>query len=94
MTEMSLLNRMAKAMARPNLFKQDFGACGENKPPRFTFLVRPTLEEFNEFVLLLDKMLSENLNKDFFRDDVALELEEKRADGKSGDSLQKELLRF
>lgn len=81
-TEMSILNRMAKAMGRPNLFKQDFGEYGENKPPRFTFLVRPTLEEFNEFVLLLDKMLSENLNKGFFRNDVAEEVEEERADGK------------
>jgi hypothetical protein len=44
--------------------------------------VRPTLEEFNQFVLLLDQMLSENLNKDFFRNDVPLEWEEQRADGK------------
>jgi hypothetical protein len=50
-------------MGRPNLFRQDFGQYGENEPRRFTFLVRPTLEEFNEFVLLLDKMLSDNLNK-------------------------------
>jgi hypothetical protein len=80
--EMHLLNRMATAMGRPNLFRQDFGEYGENKPPRFTFLVRPTLEEFNEFVLLLDKMLSDNLNKDFFRNDIALESEEERADSK------------
>jgi hypothetical protein len=80
--EMHLLNRMAKAMGRPNLFRQDFGEHGQNKPRRFTFLVRPTLEEFNQFVLLLDQMLSENLNKDFFRNDVPLEWEEKRADGK------------
>jgi hypothetical protein len=69
-------------MRRPNLFRQDFGQYGENKPRRFTFLVRPALEKFNEFVLLLDKMLSDNLNKDFFRNDVATEVEEQRADGK------------
>jgi hypothetical protein len=80
--EMHLLNRMAKAMGRPNLFRKDFGEHGENKPSRFTFLVRPTLEEFNQFVLLLDQMLSDNLNKDFFRHDVPLEWEEERADGK------------
>jgi hypothetical protein len=80
--EMHLLNRMAKAMGRPHLFKQDLGEYGENKPPRFTFLVRPTLEEFNEFVLLLDKMISDNLNRDFFRNDVPFETEEQRAHGK------------
>jgi hypothetical protein len=80
--EMHLLNRMAKAMGRPNLFRQDFGEDGQNKPTRFTFLVRPTLEEFNQFVLLLDQMLSDNLNKDFFRNDVAPECEDERADGK------------
>ena len=81
--EMHLLNRMAKAMGRPNLFRQDFGEDGQNKPRRFTFLVRPTLEEFNQFVLLLDQMLSDNLNKKFFRNDVPLEWEEERADGKT-----------
>lgn len=40
--EMHLLNRMAKAMGRPNLFRQDSGEHGQNKPRRFTFLVRPT----------------------------------------------------
>ena len=78
--EMHLLNRMANAMGRPDLFRQEFE--GEKKPARFTFLVRPTLEEFNEFVQLLDKMISDNLNKDFFRDDVPTEWEEPRADGK------------
>jgi hypothetical protein len=78
--EMHLLNRMANAMGRPDLFRQEFD--GEKKPARFTFLVRPTLEEFNEFIQLLDKMISDNLNKDFFRDDVPTEWEEPRADGK------------
>ncbi len=79
--EMHLVNQMAKAMGRPNLFRQDFGEHGQNKPRRFTFLVRPTLEEFNQFVLLLDQILSDNLNKDFFRNDVPQEREEQRADG-------------
>jgi hypothetical protein len=44
--------------------------------------VRPTLEEFNDFVLLLDKTLSDNINKDFFQNDVSYETELKRPDGK------------
>jgi hypothetical protein len=54
----------------------------DNKPREFTFLIRPTLKEYNEFVLLLDKLISDNINKEFFKDDVPLETEEKRKDGK------------
>jgi len=81
-TEMHLLNVMADAMGRAPLFRQTFGPYGENKPTRFTSLVRPTLEEFNQFALLLDKMTSDNINKDFFQKDVSMETEEQRADGK------------
>src|SRR6185295_10089850 len=34
------------------------------------------------FVHLLDKLLSENLNRDFFRGDIPLEEERERADGR------------
>jgi hypothetical protein len=44
--------------------------------------VRPTLEELNSFVLLLDKMLSDNINKAFFGNDVPCEVEVTRKDGK------------
>jgi hypothetical protein len=80
--EMHLLNVMAEALGRGPFFRQTFGAYGESKPKRFTFLVRPTLEEFNQFALLLDKMISDNINKDFFQKDVPLETEAQRADGK------------
>jgi len=80
--EIHLLNQMAAAMGRTPLFRETYGRCGETKPSCFTFLVRPTLEEFNQFVLLLDQMISENINKDFFRKEVPMETEEKRADGK------------
>jgi hypothetical protein len=80
--EMHLLNAMTCAMGRAPMFRQTFGRCGEQKPARFTFLVRPTLEEFNQFALLLDQMISDNINKDFFREDVPMEMEKKRADGK------------
>jgi hypothetical protein len=46
------------------------------------FLHRPTLEEFNAFVLLLDKMLSDNINKAFFQGQVPEETETERSDGK------------
>lgn len=80
--EMYLINQMAEAMGRPRLFRQDFGEYGDRKPQKFGSLVRSTLEEFNAFVLLLDKMLSDNIDKRFFRKEVPEEIETERKDGK------------
>jgi hypothetical protein len=80
--ELYIVNMMAAAMGRPHLFRHDFGEYGENRPIKFSFLVRPTLEEFNSFVLLLDQLLADNLNKRFFQNDVPLEIEKARKDGK------------
>lgn len=77
--ELQVINRMCDAMGKPPLFRDDFS---EDKPRGFGFLVRPTLKAFNDFVMLLDKMISENLNKKFFEEDVAYETEEERKDGK------------
>lgn len=80
--ELYIINQMAEAMERPPLFHNDFGKYGENKPQRFGFLVRTTLEEFNSFILLLDKMLSDNINKAFFQNEVSYTREIHRKDGK------------
>ena len=80
--EMWLINRMAIAINRPPLFREDYGEYGENRPRKFAFIVRPTLEEFNAFILLLDKMISDNLSKDFFMKEVPYEVEIERKDGK------------
>jgi hypothetical protein len=80
--ELYIINEMAKAMGRPPLFRQDYGEYGEGRPQKFSFLVRPTLEEFNNFVLLLDKLLSDNINKEFFQNEVSYETEIEREDGR------------
>ena len=80
--EIFIINQMCDAMGRSHLFKDDFGEYGERRPKKFGFLIRPTLHEFNEFILLLDKMLSDNLNKSFFQNQVAYETEKQRDDGK------------
>ena len=69
-------------MGKPKLFKNDYGEYGSKKPPEFSFLVRPTLDEYNKFIHLLDKLLSENINFDFFKRDIELEEEIQRKDGK------------
>lgn len=80
--ELYIINRMAEAMGRPPLFFNDFGKYGDQRPNRFGFLIRPTLEEFNNFVLLLDKMISGNINKGFFQKEVSFERETQRKDGR------------
>ena len=77
--ELAVVNQMAERMGRPALFRETFSP---DRPKEFGFLLRPTLAEFNAFVLLLDKMLSDNINKDFFLDEVSLEEDQPRPDGK------------
>lgn len=77
--EFDVINQMAERMGRPALFRESFSS---ERPREFGFLLRPTLAEFNAFVLLLDKMLSDNLSKDFFLNEISLEDEQSRPDGK------------
>lgn len=83
LNELYIINRMSEAMRRPPIFKNDYGEYGEKRPKKFHFLIRPTLEEFNNFVLLFDKMISDNINKDFFKNEISFENEQERADGKT-----------
>ena len=66
-------------MNKPTLFKQSY--LNKNLS-EFSFLLKPTLKEYNNFIHLLDKLISDNLNKDFFEQDIPLEKEEERNDGK------------
>jgi hypothetical protein len=78
--ELHHINEMVNLMAKPNLFNEVYGR--ENKPRGFSFLIRPTLKEFNDFTLILDKLMSENLNRDFFKGGLNLEQEERMKDGR------------
>lgn len=77
--ELRIINRMCDLMGRPHLFRNEFQ---DNRPRNFSFLVRPTLNEYNDFALTLDKMMSDNINKKFFLGEVGDEVEEERDDGK------------
>jgi hypothetical protein len=78
--ELALINKMTELMKMPPMFLQTYS---EQRPREFAFLLRPTLAEFNRFVLLLDQLLSDNLNKQFFASaSIPLEDEETRSDGK------------
>ena len=79
--ELRQINAMAELIGRPPLFRNDY--TDESRPKTFGFLIRPTLGEFTAFVHLLDKMMSENINRDFFKGLVDLEEIETRKDGAS-----------
>lgn len=77
--ELEIINEMCGKMEKPDLFRRTFK---NNGPREFGFFFRPTLTNYNRFIHLLDKMLSENINLDFFAEDVSLEEEIKRANGR------------
>lgn len=78
--EMHYINKMAELMGRPIFFKQEF--LDDKKPRGFSFLIRPTLREYNSFVHLLDKMISENINPNFFLNEVELKEYNDTPDGR------------
>ena len=53
------INRLFELMGRVPLFRDTYE---EERPPQFSFFVKPTQGSYNDFVHLLDKMLSDNLN--------------------------------
>ncbi len=77
--ELQQINDMAKLMNRPPLFREDFRSG--SKPNEFGFLIRPTLSELNDFILLLDKLMSDNIDVAFFKGEVDIEVLEPRRDG-------------
>ncbi|MCR8556373.1 hypothetical protein KXD93_01900 [Mucilaginibacter sp. BJC16-A38] len=68
--ELRLINKLTKKIFNKALFRNDFEE--EKKPKEFTFFFSPTLKNYNSFVLLLDKMLSENIDKSFFEGKIDL----------------------
>jgi hypothetical protein len=68
--EQKCLNDLTELIFSKPLFRKTFE--NENRPKEFTFFFTPTLKNYNDFILLLDKMISENINKDFFEGKVEL----------------------
>jgi hypothetical protein len=68
--EMRIINEMTEKIYGKPIFRQP---CDRyNKPNKFSFLVRPTKEEYEGFVHLLDKIVSDNINKNFFEGKVEM----------------------
>ena len=80
LSEQHHINKMSELMGRPHLFRKEYEH--EEKPAGFGFLIRPTKKEFHDFVMLLDKIISENINMDFFMGEIE-PLQEEIRDGKT-----------
>lgn len=78
--EIRQINAMCRLIGWPALFRTEPDPY--SKPNHFGFLIRPTAKEFNDFVLVLDKLLSENINKTFFQGKIRLTREETLHDGR------------
>lgn len=66
--EMHHVNTMAVLMGRKPLFGDVPRSL--NKPSKLAFMLRPTQQEFHDFIVVLDKLLSDNINPNFFGDDL------------------------
>ncbi len=78
--EIRVINAMARAINRPVLFRREIEL--KDRPREFAFLIRPTLKEFNDFVQVLDKLLSDNLDIAFFQGEVDLDEKVERSDSR------------
>lgn len=68
--EMEQVNNLAEVIGRPPLFRI---AHYEERPRDFGYLIRPTARELANFAGVLDKMLSDNIDRKFFQNDVPYE---------------------
>lgn len=64
------INRICQLIWGRALFKRTFEG---DRPKGFSPMLRPTKRNFDEFGSIMDKMLSENISKDFFKGDIPLE---------------------
>lgn len=62
-----------------NFFLRDYK---DERPENFRTIFIPTLENYHKFILVLDKLMSENISKEFFKGKVDLENEIVKKDGK------------
>lgn len=73
------INKLCELIGKPPLFKETYDS--HKRPIQFCSMLRPTQGSFDNFVHLLDKMISDNINREFFKGDIPLEESIPRKDG-------------
>lgn len=66
--EQKAINDLTEKIFNVSLFTETFEKY--KRPKEFTFFMIPTLSNYQDFISLLDKMISENINRIFFEDKV------------------------
>ena len=79
LAEKRIINEMCQKMGKPPLFRTPKTAT--ERPLGFAILIRPTRKEFRDFALLLDQLLSDDLNHAFFKNDIPVSEVLTREDG-------------
>jgi hypothetical protein len=79
LAEIAEINKLSIIIGKPSLFKAAFE---NSRPGSFCPMLRPTQRNFDEFIHVMDKLLSENINHDFFKGDIPTERIIARKDGK------------
>lgn len=68
--EQKVVNDLSIAIFNKSLFTETFE--NNKRPKEFTFFMIPTLENYHNFISLLDKMISDNINKKIFEGKIEL----------------------
>ncbi len=67
--ELEVIKEMSEKISGTSLINKTFKY--DEKPENFGFLILPTLREYELFCHTLDRMMSDNLNKEFFKDKIS-----------------------
>ncbi len=89
--EINAIYKLTSSIFGVPLFRKELD--GDHRPKNFTFFFSPTTKNYYDFINLLDKYISENINKSFFEGKLHLE-ERKPIGDDTFDRIQKGTLRL
>jgi len=69
--EINAIYKLTAAIFGVSIFREEL--VGDKRPRNFTFFFSPTSKNYYDFINLLDKYISENINKAFFKNKINLE---------------------
>lgn len=66
--EVELINKLCDNMKLPKLFKTEFSnECYEDRPDYYRMMFLPTIKNYYDFVMVLEKMFVDNINIETFK---------------------------
>jgi len=86
--ELKIIKEMSEKISGIPLINKTFEY--DEKPENFGFLILPTLREYELFCHTLDRMMGDNLNKEFFKDKIS---ESDLANGETMKKIENQLIR-